>query len=84
MGVIFMLKAKKQKSKGGKTVISENKCLFYEAEDIFEMLGLQKTAGYRYLEKVMKSGKPFKTIRIGKLYRISKVSFDAWIQNEMQ
>ena len=38
-------------------MISESKCLFYEAEDIFEMLGLQKTAGYRYLEKVIKSGK---------------------------
>ena len=34
---------------------------------------------FGYLDKVMAVGAPFTVIRIDKLYKIPKASFDAWI-----
>ncbi|MEE0946983.1 MAG: helix-turn-helix domain-containing protein [Acutalibacteraceae bacterium] len=55
-------------------------CLFYDAAEVFEMMGMKDTMGYNYLDKTMATGKPFAVIRIGKLYRIPKESFDSWIK----
>ena len=60
--------------------MAENKCLFYDAKEVFAMLGLKKSKGYTYLDKAMVTGKPFAVIRIDKLYRIPKESFDAWMK----
>ncbi len=54
-------------------------CLFYSAEEVRVMLGLGKTKAYEYLEQVRLTGKPFVVIRLDKLYKIPKASFDQWI-----
>ena len=38
--------------------MAENKCLFYDAKEVFEMLGLKESKGYTYLDKAMVTGKP--------------------------
>ena len=60
---------------------NKTKSLFYSAEEVIDMLGLGKTNGYAYLDKVMAVGKPFAVIRVDKLYRVPKESFDSWIRN---
>lgn len=60
--------------------MAENKCLFYAAKEVFAMLGLKESKGYTYLDEAMVTGKPFAVIRIDKLYRIPKESFDAWMK----
>lgn len=52
----------------------------YDAEDIRKILNVSRTTIYRYLEDVNASQKPFRVLKIGKLYRVPKVSFDNWIQ----
>ena len=69
--------------KGGNNM-AENKCLFYDAKEVFEMLGLKESKGYTYLDKTMAAGKPFAVIRIDKQYRIPKESFDAWMKHVNQ
>lgn len=59
---------------------NKTKSLFYSAEEVIDMLGLGKTKGYTYLDKVMAAGKPFAVIRVDKLFRIPKESFDSWIK----
>ena len=44
------------------------------------MLDLKKSKGYAYLDKAMAISKPFVVIRIDKLYRIPKESFDSWMK----
>ena len=59
---------------------NKTKSLFYSAEEVIDMLGLGKTKGYAYLDKVMAAGKPFAVIRVDKLFRIPIESFDSWIK----
>ena len=54
-------------------------CLFYDANQVFSMVGIHKTKGYTWLEKIRQDGEPFKVIRIDKLYKIKKESFDSWM-----
>ena len=56
----------------------KTECLFYSAGEVLAMLGLGKTKGYEYLERVMCEGEPFTVIRIDKLFKVPKASFDAW------
>lgn len=58
-------------------VVTEQKVYF--AEDIQRFLGLGKSKTYEYLQDVYKRQKPFRVIKIGKLFRIPKQSFDNWI-----
>lgn len=51
----------------------------YFARDIQRALGLGKSKTYEYLEEVCKSQSPFRVIKIGRLFRIPKKSFDEWI-----
>ena len=59
---------------------SENKKVYNIAE-IQKLLGLGRTKTYNFLEKVYKEQKPFRVIKIGKLYRIPKEAFDNWLNN---
>lgn len=65
----------------------ENICLkeksndAYKPEDIGQKLGLGKTALYNFIKDCYKNNENFKVIKIGKLYRIPKVSFDNWFNN---
>ena len=51
----------------------------YNAEDVQVMLGLGRTKTYDFLDRVNKSQEPFRVIKIGRIYRIPKDSFDSWI-----
>lgn len=46
----------------------------YTCEEIQEILGISRSTAYR----LIRSG-VFRTVRIGGQYRISKKSFDAWL-----
>ena len=59
-------------------------CLFYTAKEVIAMLGIKKTKGYEYLERVMCEGEPFTVIRIDKLFKVPKASFDAWASQYKQ
>lgn len=59
------------------TAIQESKVYF--AEDIQKFLGLGRSKTYEYLQDVYKKQEPFRVIKIGKLFRVPKQSFDIWI-----
>lgn len=42
-------------------------------------LGLGRNILYSYLEEVYNKQYPFRIIKIGKIYKITKASFDNWI-----
>lgn len=54
----------------------------YSAEDIQRILGIGRSKVYDYLEKVYRENKPFRVIKIGRIYRIPKDSFDKWLSGE--
>lgn len=55
----------------------------YEVSDIQKILGLGRSKTYDFLEEVYKNKKPFYVIKIGKLYKVPKLSFDKWVENGM-
>ena len=59
---------------------SENK-MVYSIAEIQKLLGLGRSKTYTFLDEVYKNQKPFRVIKIGKLYRIPKESFDSWLSN---
>lgn len=54
----------------------------YDVIEIQEILGIGRSKVYEFLEKVFKDQKPFLVIKIGKLYKVPKESFDKWINGE--
>ncbi len=55
----------------------------YEVSDIQKILGLGRSKTYDFLDEVYKNKKPFNVIKIGKLYKVPKLSFDKWVENGM-
>lgn len=55
----------------------------YEVSDIQKILGLGRSKTYDFLDEVYKNKKPFNVIKIGKLYKVPKLSFDRWVENGM-
>lgn len=53
--------------------------IVYSLADIQKLLDLGRTKTYNFLEEVYKNKEPFRVIKIGKLYRIPKDSFDKWL-----
>ena len=53
--------------------------LVYDAEDIQKLLGIGRSKTYEFLDEVFLKQQPFRVIKIGKLYRVPKQSFDSWI-----
>jgi hypothetical protein len=51
----------------------------YLATDIQRALGLGRSKTYEYLRTVYKTQQPFRVIKIGKVFRIPKKSFDRWL-----
>lgn len=51
----------------------------YLAQDIQKLLGIGRSRCYTYLEEVYKKQEPFRVIKIGKLFRVPKQSFDNWL-----
>lgn len=58
--------------------------LVYDVTDIQKMLGLSRSKVYLWLEEVYKAKMPFRVIKIGKLYKIPKDSFDKWIDGNCE
>lgn len=54
----------------------------YEAKDIQKILKIGKNKIYDFLEDVYSNTHFFKVIKIGKLYRVPKKSFDDWLNSE--
>ena len=59
----------------------ENKKV-YEAEDIQKILKIGKNKVYDFLEDVYSNTHFFKVIKIGKLYRVPKKSFNDWLNSD--
>ncbi len=64
-----------RRNKAMKPVICEKKT--YTVAEIMEILGIGRTAAYDLTRKGL-----FKVIRIGKLLRINKESFDQWFDSQ--
>lgn len=62
--------------------MSEFHKVVYQAEDIQKILHLGKNKVYEFLEDVYNNTHLFKVIKIGRLYRIPKESFDQWLCDE--
>ncbi len=58
--------------------------LVYDVTDIQKILGLSRSKVYLWLEEVYKAKLPFRVIKIGKLYKIPKDSFDKWIDGNCE
>ena len=53
--------------------------MVYIAEDIQKILGIGRSVTYRFLEKTFYEQKPFKVLKVGKMYRVPKKWFDEWL-----
>ncbi len=58
--------------------LSEDKKV-YDVEDIQRLLGIGRSKAYTYLDEVYQKQEPFRVIKIGKLFRVPKQSFDNWL-----
>jgi hypothetical protein len=54
----------------------------YDVADIQQLLGLGRSKAYDFLEEVYRNKRPFIVLKIGKLYKVPKESFDSWINGE--
>ena len=53
--------------------------VYYPAE-IKEILGISKSRVYTFLDEIYKAkNPPFRVIKVGKLFRVPKRSFDEWL-----
>ena len=60
-------------------VINIEEKRMYEIEDVQNMLGICRTNAYELVKKAYKNQGPFRVIKVGRLYRIPKKSFDNWL-----
>ena len=54
----------------------------YTVAELQEILQIGRTKTYAYIKKVYTEGKPFRVLKIGDNYRISKASFDRWLDGD--
>lgn len=57
--------------------------IFYTAIEVQKILELSRSRVYIFLDEVYRRGDPFKIIKVGKLYRVQKKSFDNWLNGEV-
>ena len=55
----------------------------YDAEDIQKSLGIGRSKAYTFLDEVYENQKPFRVVKIGRLYRVPKEAFDKWLNGEI-
>lgn len=51
----------------------------YDADDIQKLLGIGRSKAYAFLDEAYERQKPFRVIKIGKLYQVPKEGFDQWL-----
>lgn len=56
------------------------KCMVYTAEEIAEMLNIGRTKSYELLNRAADTCEPFVVLRVDKLLRVPKDSFEAWVK----
>lgn len=56
----------------------------YDAEEIQQLLGLGRSKTYLFLDEVYRHREPFRVLKIGRMYRVPKDSFDKWLDGEME
>ena len=54
----------------------------YSADEIQVILGIGRSKVYEFLDSVNKKQEPFRVIKIGRIYRVPKDSFDRWMNGE--
>lgn len=54
----------------------------YDVADIQKILNIGRSKTYEFLDETYTSQKPFAVLRIGKLYKVPKESFDSWINGK--
>ncbi len=54
----------------------------YDVCDIQNILGLGRTNTYKFLEETYHKQNPFIVLKIGKLYKVPKESFDLWLNGQ--
>lgn len=54
----------------------------YTITEVQEMLQISRTAVYQFIGAVYQKQEPFIVFKIGKSYRISKKSFDQWVNGQ--
>ncbi len=54
----------------------------YDAEDIPKVVGIGRSKAYAFLDEAYEKQKPFRVVRIGRLYRVPKEAFDRWLRGE--
>lgn len=55
----------------------------YDADDIQKLLSIGRSKAYAFLDEAYERQKPFRVIKIGKLYRVPKEGFDKWLNGEI-
>ena len=58
-----------------------NEVKFYTAMDVQKILNISKSKVYNFLEITYITKQPFKVIKIGRMYRVNKESFDEWLNS---
>ena len=56
----------------------------YNAEEIQEILGIGRSKTYTFLDEAYRNQKPFRVLKVGKLFRVPKQSFDDWLNQSSQ
>ena len=59
------------------TLLNDKKV--YDVEDIQKLLGIGRSKAYAFLDEAYQKQEPFRVIKIGKLFRVPKQSFDNWL-----
>ena len=59
------------------TLLNDKKV--YDVEDIQKLLGIGRSKAYAFLDEADQKQEPFRVIKIGKLFRVPKQSFDNWL-----
>ncbi|MCD8326538.1 MAG: helix-turn-helix domain-containing protein [Lachnospiraceae bacterium] len=54
----------------------------YDVEDVQRILQVGRTTAYQFVREAYKNQKPFKVIKIGRVYRIPRQKFDEWVSGE--
>ena len=57
----------------------ENEKKVYSVEEIQTLLGIGRSKTYSWLDEVYEKQEPFRVIKIGRLFRVPRQSFDSWL-----
>ena len=70
--------------RGGIVTEKEMEKKVYRADEIKQILGIGRSKTYMFLDEVYRKKSPFRVIKIGKIYRVPKESFDKWLDGEAE